>query len=98
MGFRWQAGISAVAINSDIAIEVHNSTPYIAFVDVANSNTATVMRHDGSSRVNDGGVAAVSTGSATKIDLSITSNGDIYLTYIVENNSDRIRVMKIINV
>jgi len=72
-------GISTATID-DLAFDIYNNTPYVAYQDNANSEKAAVMKFNGSAWENVGGTAATS-GKASYISLQVY-NGSPYMAYV----------------
>ncbi|KXK15427.1 MAG: Endoglucanase precursor [Chloroflexi bacterium OLB14] len=85
------AGFSAGWANYP-SLAVYNGTPYVAYMDNANSNKATVMAFDGTNWVNVGS-AGFSAGGACYTSL-VVYNGTPYVAYQDAANSYKATVMK----
>ncbi len=84
------------------SLSVYNGTPYVAYQDVANSYSATVMKYTGNMTETDGqdndgweyvGAAGISDGWAYYTSLSVY-NGTPYVAYLDVANSGRAMVME----
>ena len=82
---------SNVAYTS-IAIDT-GGTPYVSFVDYANSQKATVMKYNGSSWVNVGN-PGFSAGAVSAPQIAIDHNGTPYTAYVDYGNGQKATVMK----
>jgi len=67
--------------------------PYVAYMDVANSEKATVMKFDGTSWINVGN-AGFSAGYAEFTSLAFSPSGEPYVAYWDGANSEKATVMK----
>lgn len=74
------AGFSAgAAENISLAIDVNN-TPYVAYVDVANGNVATVKKYDGTAWIQVGS-PAVSAGACEYTSIALDQSGNPFIVY-----------------
>jgi hypothetical protein len=88
------AGFSAGnAEGSNIEVDAATNTPYVAFVDAANSSNVTVMTYNGTAWVNVGSPGFAGASSTYSFDLAVYNNVP-YLAFRNSNNSGKITVMK----
>ncbi|MBA6340589.1 tandem-95 repeat protein [Colwellia sp. MB02u-10] len=72
-----------------------SGTPYVAYIDTASSDKATLMKFDGSDWVTVG-AAGFSAGVASYTSLALDSSGTPYVAYQDEGNSNKATVMKLV--
>ena len=88
-----QAGFSAGRANYTSLAFNHTGEPYVAYMDGANSDKATVMKFDGTNWITVG-AAGFSSGRALSISLAFSHTGEPYVAYTDFANSNHITVMK----
>ena len=77
------------------SLAIYNGTPYVAYMDYANSNKATVMKYDAlAGNWVTVGSAGFSAGQAAYISLALDGSGTPYVAYWDYANSRKATVMK----